>query len=97
MRLGDIGECGLKELHRRNSLQGVESSKLDFTSTVFSVTRAECNSNRRNPRLHSFKCLGLVAVASKGGSLYFVSFIDDYSQKVWVYLIKYKFEVLSKV
>jgi hypothetical protein len=30
MQLGDIRERGLKKLHKRNSLQGVESSKLDF-------------------------------------------------------------------
>lgn len=35
-------------------------------------------------------------VASKDGSFYFVSFIDDYSRKVWVYFMKYRSEVFSK-
>ena len=30
---------------------------------------------------------------SYGGSSYFVSFIDDYSRKVWIYLLKKKADV----
>ena len=32
---------------------------------------------------------------SLSGSEYFVSFIDDYSRKIWVYFLKHKSEVLS--
>ena len=32
---------------------------------------------------------------SLGGASYFVTFIDDYSRKVWVYFLKHKDEVLS--
>lgn len=31
---------------------------------------------------------GPFEVSSLGGNLYFVSFIDDYSRKMWIYLIK---------
>jgi hypothetical protein len=34
-----------------------------------------------------------VAVPSNGGAHYFVSFIDDFSRKVWVYFMKHKSEV----
>ena len=33
---------------------------------------------------------------SMGGSKYFVTFIDDFSRKLWVYPLKKKDEVLSK-
>jgi len=42
---------------------------------------------------------GKASVPSLGGSLYFVTFIDDSSRKVWVYFLKHKsnvFEVFKK-
>ena len=38
---------------------------------------------------------GLAKVASKGGSRYFVSFVDDYSRYAWVYFLKHKNEVFE--
>ena len=35
-------------------------------------------------------------VPSLGGARYFVSFIDDFSRKVWVYVLKHKNEALEK-
>ena len=35
--------------------------------------------------------------SSLGGSHYFVTFIDDFSCKVWVYFMKQKYEVFEKV
>jgi transposase InsO family protein len=35
-------------------------------------------------------------VKSVGGSLYYVIFINDYSRKTWLYLLKTKDEVFSK-
>ncbi|RVW67999.1 Retrovirus-related Pol polyprotein from transposon TNT 1-94 [Vitis vinifera] len=39
---------------------------------------------------------GPVRVASLGGSMYFVSFIDDYSRKVWAYFMQHKSETFAK-
>ena len=39
---------------------------------------------------------GLVQTTSLGGSVYFVSFIDDNSRKVWVYFMRHKSETFSK-
>jgi transposase InsO family protein len=38
---------------------------------------------------------GPIQVESIGGNRYFVSFIDDFSRKLWVYLIKKKSDVLD--
>jgi transposase InsO family protein len=35
-------------------------------------------------------------IRSLGGSLYYVTFIDDYSRKTWLYLLKSKDEVFNK-
>jgi transposase InsO family protein len=39
---------------------------------------------------------GPMPVKSLGGSLYYIIFIDDYSRKTWLYLLKTKDEVFSK-
>lgn len=48
--------------------------------------------------IHSDVC-GPMKVSSLGGNLYFISFVDEYSRKMWIYLIKHKskrFDVLQK-
>jgi hypothetical protein len=35
-------------------------------------------------------------VKSLGGSLYYVTFIDDYSRNTWLYLLKIKDKIFSK-
>ena len=44
--------------------------------------------------VHSDLC-GPFKVKSKGDSLYFAAFIDDYSRKIWVYHLKSKDQVLD--
>ena len=39
---------------------------------------------------------GPVPVPSLGKSLYYVSFIDDFSRRTWVYFLRQKSEVFSK-
>ena len=43
--------------------------------------------------VHSDVC-GPMPIVSMGGAQYFVTFIDDFSQKVWVYSLKRKEQVL---
>lgn len=45
--------------------------------------------------VHSDVC-GPIPVKYLGGSLYYVSFIDDFSCKVWIYFMKMKDEVFDK-
>ena len=44
--------------------------------------------------IHSDVC-GPLKVRSHGGALYFVTFIDDHSRKVWAYTLKTKDQVLD--
>lgn len=102
MRLGHMGERGMLELHKRKLLKGVKSCKLDFCK--FCVLGKQCKVQFR-PAVNKTKGIldyvhsdvwGPVRVASKAGSLYFVTFIDDYSRKVWVYFMRHKSEVFNK-
>jgi hypothetical protein len=45
--------------------------------------------------IHSDVC-GPMPSSSISGNVYYVSFIDDYSHKTWLYLLKYKDEVFNK-
>jgi transposase InsO family protein len=45
--------------------------------------------------IHSNVC-GPMPVKSLGGSFYYVTFIDDFSRKTWLYLLKTKNEVFGK-
>jgi transposase InsO family protein len=45
--------------------------------------------------IHSDVC-GPIPSSSINGYVYYVSFIDDYYRKTWVYFLKSKYEVFSK-
>ena len=44
--------------------------------------------------IHSDVC-GSMSLSSLSGYVYYISFIDDFSRKTWIYFMKYKDEVLS--
>ena len=45
--------------------------------------------------VHTYLC-GPIQTPSLGGSIYFLTFIDDYSRKTWVYFLKHKSETFDK-
>ena len=40
--------------------------------------------------------VGLMQVTSIGGNTYFMTFIDDFSRRTWVYFLKSKSEAFDK-
>jgi hypothetical protein len=44
--------------------------------------------------VHSDIC-GPMKTTSIGGSTYFLTFIDDFSRKTWIYFLKHKFDALG--
>ena len=102
MRLGHMGERGMMELHKRNLLKGVKTCKLDFCK--FCVLGKQ-NKVQFKAAMHKTEGIldyvhtdvwGPARVASRGGYVYFVTFIDDYSRKVWVYFMQHKSETFAK-
>ena len=102
MQLGHMGERGMMELHKRNLLNGIKTCKLDFYKyCVFGIqnkVQFKTTTHKTEGVLNYVHTdvWGPIKVASLGGSMYFVSFIDDYSQKVWVYFMRNKLEMFAK-
>jgi hypothetical protein len=102
MRLGHMSECGMRELHKRNQLTGIKSCKLDFCK--YCIMGKKCRV-RFKTATHKTKGIldyvhsdiwGPMRTPSKGGAQYFMSFIDDYSRKAWIYFLKNKSETFAK-
>ncbi|KAH9800324.1 hypothetical protein KPL71_000620 [Citrus sinensis] len=101
MRLGHTGEKALQTLAKQGLLKGTNSCKLEFCEhcVLGKQTRVKFGSAIHDTKgildyVHS-DVWGLTKTASLGGMHYFVTFVDDYSRKVWVYLMKNKNEVLG--
>ena len=103
-RLGHMSQRGLQELHKKEQLDGVMSAALEFckyctlgkqTRVSFNLSSSENKSKGVLDYIHT-DVWGPSATISKGGARYFVSFIDDFSRKVWIFFMKTKNEVFTK-
>ena len=88
-------------LSRRGLIDGQNAGKLDFCEHyIFDKQKcvnfgvAEHRINGTLDHIHS-DLWGPSQVLSKGGARYILTFIDDYSRKVWIYTIKSKDEVFK--
>ncbi|GJS62986.1 retrotransposon protein, putative, ty1-copia subclass, partial [Tanacetum coccineum] len=101
-RLGHISEAGLQVLEKQG-LFGKESlGKLDFCENCVlgKSHRVSFGVGRHTTQgvidyVHS-DLWGPSQVESLGGKRYFLSIIDDYSRRVWVYILRFKHEAFGK-
>ena len=103
-KLGHIGEKGLRILHSKDMVEGMSNSSLDF---YFSENYVYGKQNQVSfpfggkrmkqmlELVHS-NVFGPVKVPSLGKSLYYVSFIDEFSRNTWIYNLKKKYEVFDR-
>ena len=101
MRLGHMSENGMAELSKRGLLDGEGICKLKFCEhCVFGkqkrvrFTRGIHNTKGILEYIHS-DLWGPSRVPSRGGANYMLTFIDDFSRRVWVFPMKNKDEVLE--
>lgn len=101
MRLGHAGEKALQSQAKQGLLKGAKTWKLTFcehcvmgkqTLIKFGII-AHCTKGTLD-YVHT-DVWGPTKVASLGGKHWFVTFVDDYSRRVWVYTMKRKSEVLD--
>ena len=101
-RLSHISEKGLDCLAKKSLLPGLKDAKLDMCNHCVvgkqrRVAFKQHSSSRKEEVLelvHSDVC-GPLKVKSIGGALYFVTFIDDYSRKLWIRTLKTKDQVFN--
>ncbi|KAG8499392.1 hypothetical protein CXB51_005981 [Gossypium anomalum] len=99
MRLGHMSENGMTELSKRGLLDGQGICKLNFCEhCVFGkqkrvrFTRGIHNMKGTLEYIHS-DLWGPSRVPSRGGANYMLTFIDDFSRKVWAFFLKQKSDV----
>ena len=87
-----MSERGLAILSKQGLLDGAETCKLKFyeTSVLGKQRKVKFNSGKHTTieileYIHS-DLRGLASVETHGGCQYFMTFIDDRSRKVWLYL-----------
>jgi hypothetical protein len=103
-RLRHIGEKGIRLLHGEVMVEGMSNYSLDFdfcehflygkknrVRFPYGATRAE----EILQLVHS-DVFGLVSVPSLGKSMYYVSFIYDFSRKTWIYFLRKKSKVFDR-
>jgi hypothetical protein len=100
-QLGHMREQGLKVLSYRKLLPSLKSLKLDLCKHCI---YGKQNRQRFKTRRHTSEGIldyidsdvwGPSPTVSYGGSSYFVTFIDDFSRKVWIYMLKIKANVFT--
>ena len=103
-RLGHLNFKDIRDLKRKNMVSGLP--EIDIPSEVCEEcvqAKQHKNSFSKDAGSRSKGILdvvysdvcGPIQVVSMGGNKYFVTFIDDFSRKLWTYLIKKKSEVIE--
>jgi Integrase core domain/GAG-pre-integrase domain len=107
LRFGHLGYAGLKEAVRKQSVIGLPSIEFEKQFCEGCVVGKHARDSFGNAKFRAKKPLELIHIdicepitpASFGGRRYFITFIDDYSRKCWVYFLKKKsvaFETFKK-
>ena len=101
MRLGHAEEKSLQTLAMQGLLKGAKTCKLDFCEqcVMGKQKRVKFGTAIHNTEgildcIHT-DVWGPTKTASLGGKHYFVTFVDDFSRRVWVYTLKSKDEVFE--
>jgi hypothetical protein len=102
--LGNIDEKGLRTLHDKGMVEGMSNCTLDFYFCEHFIygkhnrVRFPSSATREKRILELIHndVFGPMSVPSLGKSVYYVSFIDDFSRNTWIYFLRKKFEVFDK-
>ena len=101
MRLGHAGEKSLQTLAMQGLLKDAKTCKLDFCEqcVLGKQKRVKFGTAIHNTEgildyIHT-DIWGPAKTTSLGGKHYFVTFVDDFSRRVWVYTLKSKDEVFE--
>ena len=103
LRYGHLNFKGLSLLQRKEMVRGlppIEAPFISCESCILAKQHREIFPKEISYKawapleiVHTNIC-GPMQVPSLGGSIYFLTFIDDFSRKTWVYFLKYKSKTL---
>jgi hypothetical protein len=100
--LGHIGEKGLPTLHDKGMVEGVSNCTLDFYLCEHCIygkhnrLRFPSSATREKGILELIHSDVFGPIPSLGKSVYYVSFIDDFSRNTWIYFLRKKSKVFDK-
>lgn len=101
-RMGHIGNKGLKSLYNQKLLGKDDIEPMNFCETCVlgkshkvSFESSSYRTNRPLDYVHA-DLWGPEKHSTFGGCKYFLSLVDDYSRKVWIYPLKAKSETFQK-
>ena len=101
MRLGHMSEKGMTILSKKGCLGSAGTGKLEFCEHCVLGKQKKVSFSTAKHRtqgivdyIHS-DLWGPLRVPSFGGKRYMLTFIDDFSRKVWVYFLRQKNETFS--
>ena len=105
LRFGHLNFGGLNLLHKKGMVKGlplIEKPDSLCEGCILGKQHREKFPSRKSiwakaplEIIHSDLC-GPMQTSSVSGSDYMLTFIDDFTRKVWVYFLKYKSEVFEK-
>ena len=102
LKLGHVSEKGLVELEKQQLLMGDKLQKLDFCdqcvlgkSHRVQFGTGKHTSSRPFEYVHA-DLWGPSRTQTHGGGSYFLSIIDDFSRRVWIYILKNKGETFQR-
>ena len=101
-RLRHVGEKGIRELVKQGVIklsisEGLGRCEPCILGKAKKLPFATGKHNSTAPFMYTHSDLwGPAHIASMSGGKYFVSIIDDYSRKVWIYILKDKSQAFTK-
>ena len=103
-RLGHIGEKGLHALKNKNMVDGLNDYSLEFDFCEHCIYGKQNHvqfyySSHKSSRLLDlihFDVFGLIKVPSISRALYYVSFVDEYLRRTWVYFLRSKYDIFNQ-
>jgi len=99
LRLGHVNERGLVELAKQGLLDNEKLNKLDFCDNCMLGKQHKVKLGvgvHKSSRPFEYVHSDPASVKTHGGGSYFMSIIDDYSRRVWVYFLKNKSDAFKK-
>ena len=101
-RLGHISERRMTELHKCGSLGSFDYESFDTCESCLLGKMTKLPFKGKGERakglldlIHTDVC-GPMSVHARGGFVYFITFIDDYSQYGYLYLMRYKSKAFER-